>query len=423
MIKDTSLQDEVLVTKKNNTSWVKRGGGIFVAAVILYGLNSVLSPLLSGDKSVSIKQMRFATVTRGDFYRDVTVQGRLVAANSPTLFASMSGIVNYFVKSGDKVKKGQMLARIKSPELTNLLEQEHSRFIELELAVESQKIEFKSAIKDAQQAIDIGKVNLNSATLALTRANIGIEKKLISQVDFEIYQAAEQTAKVNFEHSKQNITFIREKQEFELKTRKIQFERQKLVYNNFKRRVDEMVVKSPITGLIGNINFRDYDQVDNNQALITVIKLDDYEVEVNIPEIYADELLPPLKAEIKVNGKVINGILTAISPEVEDGQVVGRLRFDTDIPDGLRQNQRVSAKVLIESKENVLKIKRGSFLDSSGGRFAYVVNGDYALKKNVIFGLRSVTEVEVVSGLKEGDKLVISNVESFANFNKIYLLQ
>ena len=423
MIKDTSLQDEVLVTKKNNTSWVKRGGGIFVAAVILYGLNSVLSPLLSGDKRVSIKQMRFATVTRGDFYRDVTVQGRLVAANSPTLFASMSGIVNYFVKSGDKVKKGQMLARIKSPELTNLLEQEHSRFIELELAVESQKIEFKSAIKDAQQAIDIGKVNLNSATLALTRANIGIEKKLISQVDFEIYQAAEQTAKVNFEHSKQNITFIREKQEFELKTRKIQFERQKLVYNNFKRRVDEMVVKSPITGLIGNINFRDYDQVDNNQALITVIKLDDYEVEVNIPEIYADELLPPLKAEIKVNGKVINGILTAISPEVEDGQVVGRLRFDTDIPDGLRQNQRVSAKVLIESKENVLKIKRGSFLDSSGGRFAYVVNGDYALKKNVIFGLRSVTEVEVVSGLKEGDKLVISNVESFANFNKIYLLQ
>jgi HlyD family secretion protein len=109
------------------------------------------------------------------------------------------------------------------------------------------------------------------------------------------------------------------------------------------------------------------------------------------------------------------GEVTAISPEVFEGQVVGRIRFaQTDLA-GLRQNQRVTARVLIESKENVLKVKRGAFVESGGGRIAYVVNNQSATKRNIQLGARSLGEVEVLSGLKQGDEIIISSISQFNN--------
>ena len=83
------------------------------------------------QQSVSAERLRFAEVIRGDFVRDVTVQGRIVAAVSPTLFASQSGTITFAVDAGDTVTEGQVLATIDSPELQNQLLQERSRLMSI----------------------------------------------------------------------------------------------------------------------------------------------------------------------------------------------------------------------------------------------------------------------------------------------------
>ena len=89
------------------------------------------------------------------------------------------------------------------------------------------------------------------------------------------------------------------------------------------------------------------------------------------------------------------------------------MRFDKNNTKGLRQNQRVTARILIESKENVLKVKRGSFVESGGGRLAYVVTEQGAVKRKIELGARSIGEIEIIAGLKSGEKIVISNIEQF----------
>jgi HlyD family secretion protein len=82
------------------------------------------------------------------------------------------------------------------------------------------------------------------------------------------------------------------------------------------------------------------------------------------------------------------------------------------LPAGLRQNQRVSVRIVLDQRPDILKVERGAFTDA--GSYAYVVEGDTARKRNVTLGAMSMGEVEIVSGLKEGESIVVSSVDDFS---------
>ena len=111
------------------------------------------------------------------------------------------------------------------------------------------------------------------------------------------------------------------------------------------------------------------------------------------------------------------------SPEVVSGEVVTRLRFSDKQPPGLRQNQRLSARLLIDEKPNVLMVQRGPFVESEGGRYAYLVRDGIAERTPIKMGATSVSAVEIISGLKQGDKIVISGTENFENAARVSINQ
>ena len=110
-----------------------------------------------------------------------------------------------------------------------------------------------------------------------------------------------------------------------------------------------------------------------------------------------------------------------MSPEVTGSLVEGRIVFGDELPQGLKQNQRVSTRIILSSKDNVLKARRGPYLEAGGGRKVYLVDGDVATLHSVTVGATSITEVEIVSGLEEGDTIVISDTSRFQNANSILL--
>ncbi|HMB61019.1 MAG TPA: efflux transporter periplasmic adaptor subunit, partial [Xanthomonadales bacterium] len=102
------------------------------------------------------------------------------------------------------------------------------------------------------------------------------------------------------------------------------------------------------------------------------------------------------------------------SPEVINSEVVGRIRFVGESPPGLRQNQRVTSRIVMDELQNVLTLQRGSFADSAGGRLAYVMSEDgMARKRAITLGVRSVNRVEIVNGLQEGEEVIISSISEF----------
>jgi HlyD family secretion protein len=92
------------------------------------------------------------------------------------------------------------------------------------------------------------------------------------------------------------------------------------------------------------------------------------------------------------------------------------------MPD-LRQNQRLTTRILMENKAEVMMVQRGQFLESSNGRIAYVINDNKAIRTPIVTGARSLGSVEILSGLEVGDKIIVSSTDAFNSAQNILLTQ
>jgi HlyD family secretion protein len=194
-----------------------------------------------------------------------------------------------------------------------------------------------------------------------------------------------------------------------------------LVVQDLERRVAELSLKSPVNGIVGTLAVAERASVAQNAPLITVVDLTAFEIEFQVPESYADDLGLGMDAEVSYGTKKYAAKVSAVSPEVRSGQVTGRLRFSGEVPQGLRQNQRLSTRIVLESRDDVLKVQRGAFLDTGGGRVAYVVQGDLAVKRPIRTGAVSVSEAEILEGLQPGDRIIISNLGEFERVETVRL--
>jgi HlyD family secretion protein len=421
-IRDTSAQD-VLLDNTNRWRWLKWAVPVAVLALVGLLLGSVLSTWLSAEASVSTERIRTAVVSHGDLIRDLNVQGRVVAAVSPTLYSPATGTVTLQAQPGDAVVIGQVLASIDSPEVRSEFLQELSSLDQLNAELEREKIQARKAKVKSQQTIDLAKVELTAADRELRRAEESFKTNSISEIDFERARDELARAKVEHNHAVQDAQLEGESLEFETTTRRLAVNRQQLVADELKRRVDDLSIRSPVNGIVGNVAVDQKAVVNRNAPLITVVDLSAFEVEIRIPEAYADDLGIGLAGDVQYNGAEYRGKLVSLSPEVVNNEVVGRIRFTGDPPAGLRQNQRVTVRVMMDELINVLKLQRGSFTDSGGGRSAFVLTeAGLAERREIQLGARSIAEVEILSGLAEGDLVIISSIAEFEDYDTIQVV-
>ncbi|WP_448552846.1 efflux RND transporter periplasmic adaptor subunit [Thalassotalea montiporae] len=423
-IADTSGQDVVLTPKSSKKTWLVSGLSVAIILVLFFLAAPAISSWSSGEASIARDRLRIATVERGDLVRDLSVQGRVVAAVSPRLYATGQGTITFSVDAGDEVSKGQVLASIDSPELTNELKQEQASLEQQKLELERQKIQARKQALEDQKSVDMAKVTLVAADREKRRADKAYEFKSISQIDFEKAQDDLQNAQFVFQHAEQDAALNAESLAFEIKTNQLQVDRQALLVKELQRKVDELILRSPVSGIVGNLAVKQKNQVSRDQPILSVVDLSEFELEVFIPESYADDLAIGMAAEVTVNGETYAANLVTISPEIENNQVTGRVRFaasDTSQPPGLRQNQRLTTRILMERKADVLMVRRGQFLESSSGRFAFKVIGDSAEKVAIVTGARSLSMVEISSGLAVGDQIIVSSTDQFNDASKILL--
>ena len=424
MIKNTSEQDQVITRTAGFSNKKILGAGLLLSLFLGLGLsqNWVNAYSLS-SAAVEKSRLSVSEILRGDFTRDVSVQGRVVASIRPTLFSPAQGSVELKVRSGDKVTLDQVLAVISSPELESQLKQETVSLQSLELEVSRQNINNKLHTLEYQQKVDLIEVRKLAAQRELRRAKLSIKSQLISALDFEKFKDDLSTVEMEYLHAKAEAALQIEKMDFELQVRMIDLEKQNIKVREFQRQLDQLEITSPVNGMVGDLLVDQQSAVTKNQELMLVVDLSALEVEVDIPESYADDLDFGMKAQVSYNRETFTGTLTAISPEVNNSRVTGTIRFDEEVPQGLRQNQQLSTRIIIESRENVLKVKRGAFVQSGSGRYTYKVEGDLASRQTIKIGASSINEVEIVSGLREGDFIVTSDLSILGNAENVLLTQ
>ncbi len=259
-----------------------------------------------------------------------------------------------------------------------------------------------------------------TAERELARTQEGFRRGALAEVDFLRAQDALATAKVRAEHSAADVELELGTIAFELQTREKQLERQRLLVADVERRVEELKVRSPVEGIVGTVLVADRAVVAPNSPLVSVVDLSRLEVELEMPESSADELGIGMLAEVRVGAASVPARVSAISPEVVNRQVLARVRFEGEQPEGLRQNQRVTARVLFEERPDTLVLARGPFLEAHGGRFAYVLDADgIAQRRPLTLGATSVAAVEILDGIAPGERVVIAGSDAFGDAERV----
>ncbi|WP_372873241.1 efflux RND transporter periplasmic adaptor subunit [Shewanella sp.] len=416
MIRDTSGQDKVLAPKGYKRFAWMAGGVALVAAVAVWAMGSGDGAAHSAKRSDLVT----ATVTRGTLVRDIIASGKIVAANAPILYSPEEGMVTLEARPGDAVVKGQRLAVIDSPLLASNLAQEQARLDALSGDVERTTLDARRQQLSAQQVLDTARVELDAAERESRRGDLLIQKELISRIDFEKTKDDFKKAKLNFAHAEQEVALMRDTLAFELKNKQLEHKRQQLLVDDLRRQVAALEIKAPVDGIIGNWLTEQKARLGRGQAILTVVDLTAFEAELAVSESYADELGLGMEVELDLGGEKAAGMLSSISPEVQAGQVLTRVRFRDGQQLKLRQNQRLSARILLENLDDVLMVRRGSFVTDPSGE-VYRVEGDSASRTEVKLGARSVSHVQVLDGANEGDVWVISGAENLKKVDRVSL--
>ncbi|MDT0497429.1 efflux RND transporter periplasmic adaptor subunit [Algiphilus sp. W345] len=421
MFRDTSAQDRVV---ERASFWKRRRLPIAIALLIVIGIVMLapgLARLWSAEKSVSASRLSIATVERGRFVRDIAAEGRVVAAVSPTLYAAAAGTVSFEITAGHDVAQGEVLGTIESPELESELAQERS-------ALQAMTVDYRRAQLDARQkalvadeTLEKARIDRNAAATEQARTQKAFDLGVIPEIEVMRTQAALDKAEVAYKHAQSDRGLQSEGLAFEVDAKRLARDRQALLVKDLDRKVDLLSLHSPVSGQVGQLLVAERAYVAKDTPLLTVVDLSALEVELKVPESFARDLAVGMPAEIRGSGREFTGEVGAVSPEVVSGEVTARVRFTGDAPQGLRQNQRLSVRVLLDARDDVLMVARGPFLESGGGNSGYVVQGDIAERRVIHTGAASIDKVEVLDGLQVGERIVISGSDNFDGAQRVVI--
>lgn len=357
---------------------------------------------------------------RDNLIRDVSVEGKVVAAVSPTLYAPAAGTITLKVDAGASVVADQPLAHVDSPELASQLQQAQASLERSSVQLQRQRIESRQQALEKRKSADLADVALVAAKREKRRADEAHAVAVIAILDFEKAQDELRNAELAYAHAVADADLFDERLAFELRASELELQGQQLLVDELQRQVDDLAIKSPVSGIVGDLLVDQKAAVSRDMPVMAVVDLSQFEIEAQIPESYADDLGIGMRAEIMIGADRYAGQLVAVSPEIANNQVRGRIRFVGKMPTNIRQNQRLTTRILIEERPDVLTLQRGQFLESGAGRVAYVLDSDgVATRKSIVIGARSLSAVEILSGLEEGDRVVISSLDLFRGADSV----
>jgi HlyD family secretion protein len=422
MFRDTSQQDRVLAPPTASPKrWIARIAAAVAAIVVLALVAPGMARWFTASASVSTERLRIAEVRRDTLLRDVAAQARIVAARSPTLYAQAAGTVSFAVQAGQAVALGDLLATVDSPELASELKREQATLASLEAEASGQMIANRRAQLTKARELETARVALRAAEREKQRAEKAWALGAIPEVDWLQAGDTLENARNAFAQAEQDVALDRDALALALSTRRSAVQRQQLLVADLQRKADALAITAPVSGMVGNLLVAERAQVAANAPLLTVVDLTELEVEVPVPEVYANDILAGMSAEVSISGAKLAGEVRAISPEVVEGNVNVRVRFKDGTPPDLRQNQRAQARIMIEERPGTLLVERGPFVDVGGGRFAFRVDGDRLVRVPVQLGALAAGQVEIVSGLEPGQRIVISDTAEFAEQAEVHL--
>ena len=403
--------------KERKKKFIKYGA-IGVAAVVCIAV--LISFMRS---SVNKKDLVFSEVDNGTIEVSVSASGKVVPAFEEIINSPINTrIVEVYRKGGDSVDVGTPILKLDlqstETEYKKLLDEEQMKRYQLEQL----KVNNNTYLSDLSMQVKISAMKLNRMEVELR--NERYLDSLGSGTTDKVRQA-----ELNFNTGKLELEQLRQQYANESKVKEADLKVKELEFNIFskslaemKRTLDDAQIRSPRKAILTYINNQVGAQVAEGSQVAIISDLSHFKVEGEIADTYGDRVAAGGRAIVKIGNEKLEGTVSSVTPLSKNGVISFIVQLNEDNNKRLRSGLKTDVYVMNAVKEGVLRLANASYYVGRGEYELFVQDSkDEIVKRKVQLGASNFEYVEVVSGLKPGDKVVVSDMSSYKNKNKLKL--
>lgn len=395
-------------------------GTIFVVLLAWAIFGSHASTMRIDAGSVNI-----AGVSYGQFNDYIRLNGRVQPIQVVQISAEEGGIVqDKVVEEGAHINKGDVILRLSNSNLDLQI-----------LNAESEVAEKQNLLRNTQVTMQQDKLNNETEKAQLdidTQRKLRTFRQYSRLYDEKLISREEYlTAREDYELAIKKHDLVSQRLQQDSIYRTVQMEQMEDNLANMRENVaitrgrkDKLEVRATISGELGLLDVTLGQNILAGQMVGQINDLSDYKIEAQIDEHYIDRVVNGLPATFERNGQTFRLKVRKVYPEVRDGYFRTDLVFEGDSPDNMRSGQTYYIDLQLgESSESVL-IPKGTFFQITGGNWIFVVDkdGKYAYRRNIRVGRQNPQYYEVLEGLEQGERVIISGYESFKD-NEVLVLE
>jgi HlyD family secretion protein len=415
---DVQRDPAILKRKK-----ARRIAAAAVGVVAIITISILVAQMKPAAPTVASSAVYFGTVKRGPMVREVRGAGTLVPEDIRWLTTMATGRVEEVVlHPGASVKPGTVILRLSNPDLK---QQVTDADFTVKAAV-AQLENARSGLKTTRMSQEIAVADAQGAyELAVTdfEANKQLAAQgLVAELQLKQKESAVKVQKNRLDLAKKQLESAIETEKSQLAPQEASVSQARARYDQLARQLDGLSVRSDMSGVLQLVSVDVGQQVGPSTNLARVSDPSRLKAQVRISETQMRDLAAGQLAKIDTRSGIVKGHVTRIDPASQGGTVGVDVSLDEALPPGARPDQSVDGTIELERLENVLFVENPTFGQENSTVSLFRMQADNeAVRVPVKLGRRSVQYVEVIDGLKEGDRVILSDMSAYENNDRVRL--
>jgi len=400
-----------------------------VALLAIIVITVGVSRLKPAAPSVDRATVWVDTVKRGQMLRQVRGSGTLVPEDIRWISATTQGRVErILLRAGATVEPGTVILELSNPDVEQAVRDAQLAYQSAQAAFANRKADLESQLLSQESNVATIEANYSQATLDL-EANLQLEKDgLVSAllVKQKKGQVAELKNRLSVEQkrleiSRAGVTSQLAPQEADIAQRKAAADLQ-------SRRLEDLKVKAGMSGVLQcvcstpTVQIERGAQVGPGTNLARVANPTSLKAELRIAETQTKDIRIGQYAEVDTRNGVVKGKVSRIDPASSNGTVGVDVTLEGALPPGARPDLSVDGTVRLEELNNIIYVGRPAFGQENSSVSLFKVGGDgEAVRTTVKLGRSSVNTIEIVEGLQPGDQVILSDMSTYDEYQRVRL--
>lgn len=394
-----------------------------VALVAVAGISFGVSRLSPAAPGVERATVWIDTVKRGPMVRQVRGSGTLVPENIRWITATTSGrIEKRLLRPGATVTPNSVILIMSNPDLQQAATTAELAWKSSQAALENQRARLQTDILTQEAAVATAESNFTQATNRLAANRELHKEKLISDLQLKEFEGNAAETKNRFEIAKKQLEIAKAGMKSQIAPQEADVNQKRAAYDLVLKQLEDLKVKAGMHGVLQLLPVEEGASVAANAQVARVADPTVLKAELRIAETQTKDIKIGQVAEVDTRNGVVPGRVVRIDPASLNGTVGVDVTLEGSLPPGARPDLSVDGTVRLEKLDDVIFVGRPAFgqEESTIQLFKLMPNGE-ALRTKVVLGRSSVNQIEIREGLQPGDQVILSDMSSYDQFDRVKL--